>query len=259
MLDQRAAVRAVGDSGLRAADRARQARRWFVVASLFVAFFWGAAHGLGPGHGKSIVAAYLVGSRGTARHALLLGGTVTITHTIGVFALGLITLSLSQFIVPEQLYPWLNLVSALLIVGVGVRCCAGASWRRAGARARHAHGTTHHHHDHEHARPRRPLSMRGLLGVGISGGIIPCPTALVVLLAAISLHRVGYGLVLIVAFSLGLAATVSGIGLLAIAAKGVFGRLDFERGAVRLLPAVSAVVVLGLGLVMTLRALPNVT
>ena len=101
--------------------------------------------------------------------------------------------------------------------------------------------------------------MRGLLGVGISGGIIPCPTALVVLLAAISLHRVGYGLVLIVAFSLGLAATVSAIGLLAIAAKGAFGRLDFERGFVRLLPAVSALVVLGLGLAMTLRALPNVT
>ena len=93
---------------------------WFVVASLFIAFFWGAAHGLGPGHGKAIVAAYLVGSRGTARHALLLGGTVTVTHTIGVFTLGLVTLSLSQFIVPDQLYPWLNLVSALLIVGVGV-------------------------------------------------------------------------------------------------------------------------------------------
>ena len=271
-LAQRAAVRAVGDSGFAKLIVHDDLGAWFVVASLFIAFFWGAAHGLGPGHGKSIVAAYLVGSRGTARHALLLGGTVTITHTIGVFTLGLITLSLSQFIVPDQLYPWLNLASALLIVGVGVSVLRWrvADWHRARTHG-HAHRDGHvHTHDHDHSHGHDhghdhghshdgSLSIRGLLGVGISGGIIPCPTALVVLLAAISLHRVGYGLVLIVAFSLGLAATISGIGLLAIAAKGVFGRLDFERGAVRLLPAVSAIVVLGLGLVMTLRALPHVT
>jgi ABC-type nickel/cobalt efflux system permease component RcnA len=264
LLDQRAAVRAVGDSGFARLIVHDDLGAWFVVASLFIAFFWGAAHGLGPGHGKSIVAAYLVGSRGTARHALLLGGTVTITHTIGVFALGLMTLSLSQFIVPEQLYPWLNLASALLIVGVGVSVLRWrvVEWRRARAhehahRHRHAHGHGHDHghsHDHDHT----SLSLRGLLGVGISGGIIPCPTALVVLLAAVSLHRVGYGLVLIVAFSLGLAATVSGIGLLAVGAKGLFGRLEVERGALRLLPAASALVVLGLGVVMTLHALPKV-
>jgi ABC-type nickel/cobalt efflux system permease component RcnA len=269
LLEQRAAVRAVGDSGFARLIVHDDLGAWFVVASLFIAFFWGAAHGLGPGHGKSIVAAYLVGSRGTARHALMLGGTVTITHTIGVFALGLITLSLSQFIVPEQLYPWLNLVSALLIVGVGVSVLRWrlVEWRRARAHEHaHRHGHAHSHDDHGHPHGHGhdhshdgSLSMRGLLGVGISGGIIPCPTALVVLLAAVSLHRVGYGLVLIVAFSLGLAATVSGIGLLAIGAKGLFGRFDVERGVLRLLPAVSALVVLGLGLVMTLHALPKVT
>ena len=198
-----------------------------MIASLFIAFFWGAAHALSPGHGKSIITAYLVGSRGTPRHALLLGATVTITHTIGVFALGLVTLSLSQFIVPDQLYPWLNLVSALLIVGVGLSVLRWrvVEWRRP-AQAGHAHaGHDHSHdhdhghsHDHDHGHDDDPaLSLRRLLGVGVSGGIIPCPTALVVLLAAISLHRVGYGLVLIVAFSLGLAATISGIGLLAVA------------------------------------------
>ena len=103
------------------------------------------------------------------------------------------------------------------------------------------------------------LSLRRLLGVGISGGIIPCPTALVVLLAAISLHRVGYGLVLILAFSVGLAAAMTGIGILAVSAKRVFRRVDFERGLILLLPAVSALVVLGLGLAMTIRALPKVT
>jgi nickel/cobalt exporter len=260
-LDRRAAVRAVADSGFAALIAHARLTAWFVVGSLFVAFFWGAAHALSPGHGKSIVAAYLVGSRGTPRHALLLGLTVTVTHTIGVFALGLITLSLSQFIVPDRLYPWLNLVSALLIVCVGLSVLR---WRvREWRRPRRLHADHHHDHDHHgHSRGHShdpALGLRRLLGVGISGGIIPCPTALVVLLAAISLHRVGYGLVLILAFSVGLAAAMSGIGLLAVSAKRAFGRVDFERGVVRLLPALSALVVLGLGLAMTVRALPKVT
>ena len=230
----------------------------FVLLSLLVAMFWGAAHALSPGHGKSIVAAYLVGSRGTARHAAFLGLTVTVTHTIGVFALGLITLSLSEFIVPDDLYPWLNLVSALLIVAVGVSVLRWRvrEWRKKAPAHdhHHHHGHGHHHHEHDHA-----LSARRLLGIGISGGIVPCPTALVVLLAAISLHRVGYGLVLILAFSLGLAAAMTAIGILAVSAKRVFSRVDFDGGVVRLLPAISALVVLGLGLAMTIRALPKVT
>ena len=102
------------------------------------------------------------------------------------------------------------------------------------------------------------MSLRGLLSIGISGGIIPCPTALVVLLAAISLHRVGYGLLLIFAFSVGLAGAMTGIGLLAVTAKRLFNRVDFESRFLRLLPAVSALIVLGLGLAMTARALPKV-
>jgi nickel/cobalt exporter len=202
-----------------------------------------------------VITAYLVGSRGTARHAVLLGATVTVTHTIGVFALGLVTLSLSQFILPEQLYPWLNLVSALLIVGVGLSVL---QWRLREWRHRRAHDRGHHHHSHDHDHDPA-LGLRRLLGIGISGGIIPCPTALVVLLAAISLHRVGYGLVLIVAFSFGLAATITGLGLLAVAAKSAFRRIDLGGGAIRLLPAASAVIVLGLGVAMTVRALPHVT
>ena len=236
----------------------------FVLLSLLIAMFWGAAHALSPGHGKSIVAAYLVGSRGTARHAVFLGMTVTVTHTIGVFALGLVTLSLSAFIVPDQLYPWLNLVSALLIVCVGLSVLRWRvrEWRK-GAPAPdhhhhgHEHGHSHGHHHHHHP-DDKALSRRSLLGIGISGGIIPCPTALVVLLAAISLHRVGYGLVLIVAFSVGLAAAMTAIGILAVSAKRVFNRVDFNGGVIRFLPAVSAVVVLGLGLAMTVRALPHV-
>jgi ABC-type nickel/cobalt efflux system permease component RcnA len=199
--------------------------------------------------------------------------TVTVTHTIGVFALGLVTLSLSAFIVPDRLYPWLNLVSALLIVCVGVSVLRWRvrEWRGRSAAHDHKHDhghshdhghchdhgrghSHHHHHEHDHA-----LSPRRLLGIGVSGGIVPCPTALVVLLAAISLHRVGYGLVLIVAFSAGLAAAMTAIGLVAVTAKRTFERVDFNGGAIRLLPAFSAVVVLGLGLAMTARALPHLT
>jgi nickel/cobalt exporter len=228
----------------------------FVLLSLGLALFWGAAHALGPGHGKAIVAGYLVGSRGSARHAVLLGLIVTVTHTIGVFALGLVTLALSAFVLPEQLYPWLNLAAALLVVLVGVSVLRSRAGEWLHARA-HARGDAHEHHqghDHHHAEPGRGL--RGLLGVGISGGLLPCPTALVVLLAAISLHRVGYGLVLIVAFSLGLAATVTGIGLVAVSAKRLFARASFEGPLVRALPIVSAFVVLALGVLMTARALP---
>jgi ABC-type nickel/cobalt efflux system permease component RcnA len=129
----------------------------------------------------------------------------------------------------------------------------------------HAHGDRDHSHQHDdghghHGHSHDPaLGMRRLLGIGISGGIIPCPTALVVLLAAISLHRVGYGLVLILAFSCGLAATMTGIGLLAVSAKRLFSRVELEGRLVRLLPAISAVVVLALGVAMTLRALPKVS
>ncbi len=219
-----------------------------ILLSLALALFWGAAHALTPGHGKAIVAAYLVGSRGKARHALALGGIVTVTHTIGVFALGVVTLALSEFVVPEDLYPWLNLVSALLVVGVGLGVL-----RRRLRRSRHHHHHDDHHHDHHDHSPR------GLIAVGISGGILPCPTALVVLLAAISLHRVGFGLLLIVAFSLGLASVITGIGLLAISAKQLFSRMSFEGAVVRALPAVSAAAIVALGLVMTFRSLPTLT
>ncbi len=218
-----------------------------ILASLAAAMFWGAAHALSPGHGKTIVTAYLVGQRGTARHAALLGLIVTATHTVGVFGLGLVTLALSQLIVPDRLYPWLNLASGLLVVGIG------ASVLR--TRWRHRRHNRHHHHHHEHA-----TSFRSLFAVGVSGGLLPCPSALVVLLAAISLHRVAFGLLLIVAFSAGLALSITGVGLAAVVARRAFRRATFLEGSlVRLLPAASALVILAAGLAMTLRAVPKVS
>jgi nickel/cobalt exporter len=220
-----------------------------VLASLAAAFAWGAAHALSPGHGKAIVTAYLVGQRGTPRHAVLLGLIVTATHTVSVFALGLVTLTLSQFVVPERLYPWLNLIAGLLVVAIGGSVLR-ARWRhRRAHRDGHRH---HHHHDHEQ------LTGRGLLAVGVSGGLLPCPSALVVLLAAISMHRVGLGLVLIVAFSAGLAVTITCIGLVAVLARRRFGRLSLDGPLVRLMPVASAVVILAAGVAIAARALPEV-
>jgi nickel/cobalt exporter len=219
--------------------------RGVLVLLLLAAFGWGALHALSPGHGKAMVAAYLVGTRGRARHAVALGATVTITHTIGVFALGAVTLALSQYVLPEDLYPWLTLVSGLLVVGIG----AGVLRSRM-RRARRHH---HHHHHHEHE-----LSWKGLLGMGTAAGLIPCPSALVVLLAAISQHEVALGLVLITAFSLGLAATLTGLGLVVVSARRwIPPRLAAGRLAA-FLPAASALLIVGVGCVLTAKAVPGV-
>jgi nickel/cobalt transporter (NicO) family protein len=208
-----------------------------LVLLLLAAFGWGALHALSPGHGKAMVAAYLVGTRGRPRHAVALGATVTVTHTIGVFALGLVTLALSQYVLPENLYPWLNLASGLLVIVIGAAVLR--------SRVRHAHH--HHHHD---------VTPRGLLGMGAAAGLIPCPSALVVLLAAVSQHEVGLGMLLIVAFSLGLAGTLTALGLAVVYARRLVPRLRLPRLAAAL-PAASALLIVGVGCVLTVNALPE--
>ena len=212
-----------------------------LVLLLLAAFGWGALHALSPGHGKAMVAAYLVGTRGRPRHAVILGATVTVTHTIGVFALGLVTLALSQYVLPEDLYPWLNLAAGLLVVAIGAGVLR--------SRIRHA---KHHHHQHHH----HDVTPRGLLGMGAAAGLIPCPSALVVLLAAVSQHEVGLGMLLIVAFSLGLAATLTALGLAVVYARRLVPRLKLPRLAAAL-PAASALLIVGVGCVLTVNALPE--
>jgi nickel/cobalt exporter len=224
-----------------------------ILFLLAAAFGWGALHALSPGHGKALVAGYLVGSRGTPRHALILGLTVTATHTAAVFALGLVILAASEYVLPEDLYPWLGVASGLMVVAIGFSVMRSRLRRWRSLRS-HPHG-----HSHGHG---QPLTMRGLIGLGVSGGLVPCPSALVVLIAAISQHRVGLGMVLILAFSLGLAATLTAVGLAVIWGGRALQRLRLERrvfggrlaGA---LPAVSASVIVLAGALITLRAIPQ--
>jgi nickel/cobalt transporter (NicO) family protein len=227
---------------------------------LLAAFGWGALHALSPGHGKAMVAAYLIGTRGTARHAVGLGATVTITHTIGVFALGLVTLLLSQYILPEDLFPWLTLVSGLLVVVVGIGVLR--SRVRAG-RARRAHKHAHHHgHDHDHGHHHHPpdrVTWKGLIAMGAAAGLIPCPSALVVLLGAIAQHQVALGLLLIVAFSAGLAMTLTALGLAVVFGRRALSRVSVPAGVTTALPALSAVVIVGVGFVLAAQAVPQLS
>jgi nickel/cobalt exporter len=228
---------------------------------LLAAFGWGAVHALSPGHGKAMVAAYLVGTRGRTRHAVALGLTVTVTHTIGVFALGVVTLALSQAILPEDLYPWLNLASGLLVLVVGGGVLR-ARVRAARGQQDHDHAPDHshdHHHGHGHHHHHEPeLTRRGLLAMGASAGIIPCPSALVVLLGAIAQHQIALGLLLILAFSAGLAATLTALGIAVVHARRLTARVRPGSRLVTALPAASAVVIVAAGLLLTARALPGV-
>jgi len=238
--------------------------RGVLLVLLLSAFGWGMLHALSPGHGKAMVAAYLVGTRGTARHALALGFTVTVTHTIGVFALGVVTLALSQYVLPEDLYPWLNLASGLLIVGVGAGVLRQrlARARPAGHLHDHAHDHGHPHaHDHgdgHHHHPPERITTRGLLAMGASAGLIPCPSALVVLIGAVAQHQVALGLVLIVAFSAGLAATLVALGLAVVtASRRIIRRIGRTGRVATIAPAVSAVAIVAVGIALTARALPS--
>lgn len=311
-----------------------------VILGLFIAFGFGAMHALSPGHGKTVVGAYLVGSKGTPKHAAFLGLTVTITHTLGVFAIGIITLFASQFILPETIMPILSFVSGLLVLFIGLNLFKNRLLAALGYKSAHVHhhdhthfhedgsvdgfhhkhdGEPHHHgdgdlrhthdhsahahdhsehghhhhhehnhhheHDHHHAHghdhhghapghhahshddhdphaafvhthdghthshlPPENITWKSLLGLGISGGLLPCPSALVLMLAAINLNRIGYGLVLTVAFSIGLAATLMCVGLAFLYLGKFLDRPSLGNNRIiKALPVFSAFVITCLG------------
>ncbi|MBW4692413.1 MAG: sulfite exporter TauE/SafE family protein [Lyngbya sp. HA4199-MV5] len=333
---------------------------WYFAGGIPLAivgcFVWGAMHAMAPGHGKTIVGAYLVGAHATPQHAVFLGLTTTITHTAGVFALGLGTLFFSQYVLPERLYPWLSFISGLIVVDIGLRQLLhrlhrnrlsvkgtlnkgtanhihddrahhlhepAASHHPASAHhhvgesahvhapapshspshavahahehsydghhhshglAQHRHEHSHehdHHHNHDHYNHDRhehvhdhgdgtvhshalpgsdgaPVTWRSLLALGISGGMVPCPSALVMLLSAIALGRVGFGLLMVLVFSLGLAGTLTALGLMLVSARHLFERLPTQLRVTRLLPAVSALVITLLGIGISMQAVMQI-
>ena len=235
-----------------------------MLVGMAVAFGLGAIHALSPGHGKTIVAAYLVGARGTPKHAIFLGGMVTFTHTISVFFLGIVTLFLSRFVLPEKIYPVLGAISGISIVWIGTTLF----FRRLRLATGHGHHH-HHHHDHDHGGgalvhdhgdghvhshvPEGEISMGSLIALGASGGLVPCPSALVLLLSSVALGRVALGLTLLVAFSAGLAVVLSGIGLIVLFAKNLLpdSKTTAKNPFFRYVPVASAAVITCAGIIMT--------
>ncbi|MEM6452206.1 MAG: sulfite exporter TauE/SafE family protein [Cyanobacteria bacterium P01_D01_bin.105] len=254
--------------------------KWLL--SLAGAFLWGALHSMSPGHGKTLVGAYLIGERATPLHAVFLAMTTTITHTLGVFALGFVTLFAAQYILPEQLYPWLSLVSGSMVVVIGLNLL----WQRWRRWQKHDHHHSHHHHDHGHhhshshnhhdhhhehdhhhshnehahgththshlpAAKGEPVTWRSLWLLGVSAGLVPCPAALVLLLGAIAIGNPFSGLVLVLVFSLGLSVVLTALGLILVYAKRRFEQLPApKRAIVEWLPTASAcgIVVIGTGI-----------
>jgi ABC-type nickel/cobalt efflux system permease component RcnA len=253
-----------------------------IALSLLLAFLLGAGHALEPGHGKAVVGAYLVGTRGTLAQAAALGLIVTLTHTFSVFLLGIVALFLSRFIVPEALLPRLGLVSGLLIAAVGgwmlrarlrERGAARAAPRASASAPRHAHA---HAHDHPHPLSQTPdpaieaasegggththvpqgkATLGSILALGISGGLVPCSGGIVVLLAAVALGRIAFGLLLIVAFSLGLAVVLFGVGAMFVTARRLFDRYIPGGSFMTNLGIASATVVMLFGLLLVWRSL----
>ena len=230
---------------------------WSVMLpGMLAAFAFGAVHALSPGHGKTLVAAYLVGARGTPRHAVFLGLMVTFTHTISVFALGLVTLYLSRFVLPETITPILGAISGITIVWVGAALLYRRTLGQGMARrlAPPLPGLAHDHGDGRvHTHVPEEVSVGGLIALGASGGLVPCPSALVLLLTSVSLGRVGLGLTLLVAFSAGLAVVLTAVGLAVLFAKHWLpGCKTLARGKVlRYLPVASAAFIVCVGVAMT--------
>jgi nickel/cobalt transporter (NicO) family protein len=257
------------------------ASRLTMILTMIGAFTWGAFHALSPGHGKAVVGAYLIGSRGTPRHAAFLGLTVTATHTAGIFALGFIALALSHVVLPETIFPYLSLASGVLVIliGLSIGYRRYRAYRETGVADDHGHHHTHdghHHHDHSHdhyhvhdhdhdrhhghshlppGADGSDVTWRNLLALGVSGGMVPCPSALVLLLGAIALGRLEFGLLLVVLFSLGLALVLTVIGLLMVYLRSVFERFSFETRAPGLLPVVSSLAIAFAGVIIVAGAI----
>ena len=280
----------------------------FLVGAFLLSVVLGSLHALTPGHGKTLVAAYLVGSQGKVLDAIFLGSVVTLTHTGSVLVFGLLALVASRYIFPTLITPWLEVISGLVVVGFGLSLLVSRGralhTRHKGGRAKkvanpfqaprraasavrsvpeqdisqpgdaktpHSHqGYVHTHsqamvyspaaHDHEHSHPHthalpvNQITWISLLTLGISGGLVPCPDAIAILVVAVALGRIPTGMLLIVAFSLGLALVLIGIGVAMVQGMRFIKRNELLNRFSLYTPVLSAIIVSGLGIGLTLGA-----
>ena len=228
------------------------------------AFLLGAGHALSPGHGKAMVAAYLVGSRGRKRDAVTLGLIVTFTHVASVLILGVLILVLTDRILTDRLVTWTAVLSGLLILGVGVFMLRRALRARAGHGHSHGHSHSHSHGPHDHGHSHGPPAgtkgrpgLASLLSLGVAGGMVPCPSAIVVLLVSVSLQKVALGLIIILVFSLGLAVVLVVVGIAVVSASGFASGFSRFDSLMKVLPLVSACLIMILGVILTGHAVTD--
>ncbi len=220
---------------------------------LLSAFGLGAAHALEPGHGKTVVAAYLVGSRGRVIDAVLLGLVVTLTHTFSVFVLAVASTVAAAYLVPELVQRWFSLFSGALVIAVGVWMIWARARRGPAVPAHHHHDHDHDHgHNHSHA---GPVSRSSLIALGVSGGLVPCPAALLLIPAAIGLGAVLKGLLLVTSFSAGLAVVLMALGVITVKAAGFASPWLDRPKWTRRASLASACLITLLGLALTVKAL----
>ena len=243
-----------------------------LLLAFCTAFFLGAVHALSPGHGKAMVAAYLMGSDGNKKDAVILGSIVTLTHVISVLILGIIILFLSNTILPEQIYPWISIFSGVLIFLVGLFLLAGQGHSHNHDHHIHSHDDedhSHSFHDHSHNHHRHPHShfendagpipgksrLGSLVSLGVAGGMVPCPSAIVVLLVSVTLNKILLGLAIILIFSMGLASVLISIGILIVSVSEVPSKMERFTPILKILPKISAGLILILGIIITFHAM----
>ena len=227
-----------------------------LIGTLGTALLFGALHALQPGHGKTLVAAYLIGSRGTVRQAVVLGGIVTFTHTASVFIFGTLILALSAWVSPQRIIPGLTVFSGLLVVAVGLRLLLERG------RAARSGADIHDHGDglfHEHGPGASHHHAGGLISLGVSGGLVPCPEALVIMIVAATIGRLGLGLAMIVAFSAGLAGVLITLGIVLVTVgRHTWNAARRPPALARWLPVGSAALVVGLGAALAWQGLATI-
>lgn len=238
--------------------------RYGIGILILAAFLFGAAHAFTPGHGKTLVAAYLVGERGTVGHAVLLAVATTVAHTGSVILIAAVLWSAYGNNVPGSTQGMLQFAGGTLVAGVGLwlllrRIVGKADHFHLFGGHHHDHGDGHHHHHHGdgHVHHHHGPSAEGakstagwtrLVLMGLGGGLIPCWDAVLLLLAATALNRVGFAIPLLFAFSAGLGAVLVMLGVGVVYAHKA-GALRFgESRWFKLLPMASAAALLAIGL-----------
>ena len=250
-LEEGRAGRAGAGGGLAALANRSDLGGTLLFGILALAMGFGAAHALGPGHGKTIMAAYLVGTRGRPRDAIALAGVVSLMHTVSVLVLALVLFRLERSVPGERIYPWLTLVSGVLVMGVGAWLLVTRWRRRRSAHAEHGHGEHGHGHRHVPHAEVKPLSRGGIAALGASGGLFPSPSAVVVLVSTFSVGRAALGLAIVAAFSVGLAVTLAAVGCALALGRGLLERRTSR--VLEMLPVAGAAILVVAGLVVTLQ------